>query len=181
MPLVLMDSETGEVIREYESGVQVISKRQRKSCRETDGGKKEEQATERRSIYMNNGFIKNNYLELREVLKELDPYEAKTLSTLANYIEYWSNCVVIGSEREITIRQISEVVGISERKMVDVLKVLKREALLAITSVGKGKSRYQYYLNPWIATRGTAVNATLKSMFQEYPIRTKGMRKWKDL
>ena len=184
VPLILYDEESGEVVGEYERGeFRIITKLQADSCRivmesdQTAGGSKK-----RRSIIMeSHGFIKNNYRELREVLKELDSYEAKTLSIMINYIEYWSNCVVLGRKKEITVKDIADFTGISERKMSDVLKTLKKKYLIATVSVGKGKIQLQYYVNPWVATKGSAVNATLKTMFRNYPIRTKGMKKWKEL
>ena len=125
-------------------------------------------------------FIKNNHIEFREVIKELDLYEKAVLLGMLNYIEYRSNCVVVGGKHCITVEEISGLAGISERKTYDVLRTLMKKHLIAKANVGE-RNRFQYYMNPWIAVRGNLINATLKEMFAEYPIRTKGMTKWKDL
>lgn len=170
--LAYMDKESGEIFREYDpKAVMVVKKKE--EGEETGTEKKE-------GIRMGTAFIKNNHIELREVLKELDLYEKAVLNSMMNYIEYRTNCVVINGEKAPTIETIAEISGIGRTKTVTVLKSLERKHLLSRAHVGEGK-RLQYYINPWIATRGEWVNATLKSMFAEYPVRTKGMRKWKDL
>lgn len=181
--LAVFDKDTGVIIREYDmQNVRIVGKKQIDSCRRTDGGKTVIKNGEGRdSIDMGrNTFIKNNHLELREVLKELDVYEQSVLTSMMNYIEYWSNCVVIGSNHSVSTDDIAEISGVSRRKVFDVLKSLEKKKLIARTHVGDGKA-LQYYINPWIAIRGNMVNATLKTMFKDYPIRTKGMKKWKEL
>lgn len=180
---MIIDKDTGEILEEYDSSeVRIIGKKQIDSCKSTNGGsiKKEEEESRKEGISMRNTFIKNNHLELRAVKEELDLYERSVLTSMMDYIEYWSNCVVINEEGFTTVDDIARISKVSWRKALDVLKSLTEKRLIAKVISGK-RNRYQYYINPWIATRGNVVNATLKSMFGEYPVRTKGMIKWKDL
>jgi hypothetical protein len=45
---------------------------------------------------------------------------------------------------------------------------------------GKNSENNQWFVNPWLFSRGSTINKVLKTMFQNYHIRTKGCR-WKDL
>lgn len=182
-----IDQDTGEVLQEYASkDVRIITRKQIRACRETNGGQsiqdKAQDIRKGESIELaNTAFIKMNYKEQREVYKELNPYEAKLLAVLINYLEYWSNCVVIKGNYTPTIQELSELAGMSRAKTADVLTLLAKKHLIAKVYTGRDRRHLQYYINPWIAMKGKYIDATLKTMFREYPIRTKGMTKWKDL
>lgn len=179
----IINPETGEVLEEYDStDVRIISKVQAKTCRETNGGETVRKREKGESIELtNNAFVKMNYKEQREVYPELNAYEVKMLATLVNYIEYWSNCVVINGNYTPTIQDLSELSGMSRAKAADTLASLVKKHLIAKVYTGKDRKHLQYYVNPWIALKGRYIDATLKTMFREYPIRSKGMKKWKEL
>lgn len=177
--ICIVNDDTGEIVETYESGeARVVVPR--RAC--VDQTPKETETEGVGMMAMDSGsFVKCNSLELEKVMRELKPSEMKLLICMVNRVEYKSNCVVFGRNRTPTEEFIAEWCNVSVRSVSDALKGLVKKMLIAKVLVGEGKKQNQYYVNPWLVTKGRKVNATLKSMFREYEIRTKGMVKWKDL
>ena len=45
---------------------------------------------------------------------------------------------------------------------------------------GKNSKNVQYFVNPWLFCKGNRINKVLKTMFENYKIRTYGVR-WGEL
>lgn len=175
--IYVVNDETGEIVREYEDNQVRLFAHESVKKKESP-----EKKNETGLMAMDNSsFVKVNNIEFGMVIRELKPMEAKLLMNMMNMVEYKSNCIVFGRNRELTDEFLAEWCGVSRKSISDAIRGLTKKWLIARVVVEKDRKRNQYYANPWLVTKGEKVNATLKSMFREYEIRSKGMVKWKDL
>lgn len=124
------------------------------------------------------GFYKGNIEELEKIMPKLDVYERAFLYSVAPYVGYEDCCLKYRNGNELDIDKMSEISGISKRKLQDVIQSLIRKDIIYR---GKNSKVYQYFMNPWLFYKGNTINKVLKTMFKNYEIQTKDGVKWKDL
>lgn len=120
-------------------------------------------------------FTKVNLNELELILKELDVYEKAFLMSIVPYVGY-EDCVL--KRRNGILLDIDDFVklsSMSRAKIYNVIISLIDKHIIYKKKVGK---RIEYYVNPWLLSRGDKLEERLKEMFGEYEIRSKGMKKW---
>lgn len=123
-------------------------------------------------------FYKGNVPELKAIMKELDTYEKALLYSVAPYIGYEDCCIRHTNGKELNVEDVAELSGMSRNKAFEVVKGLIEKDILY---KGKNSKNVQYFVNPWLFSKGTRVNRVLKRMFKNYRIRTKNNVKWGEL
>lgn len=122
-------------------------------------------------------FFKGYVVELRKVLPSLAHSEKALLISIAPYVSYYDCHLQYSNGRDIGIRAIVDITGYSKKTVVKILASLVDKDILYR---GKNSKNHQWFVNPWLVSRGSVVNPVLKAMFKNYYIRTKDC-KWKDL
>ena len=133
------------------------------------------------STYMNcltNIFTKADTKEFKLVLKELNVYEKAMILSLVPYIGYEDCAVKKDNGSPLNVKDLAEISGMSERKAFDVINSLKDKEMVYR---GKNGTETQYFVNPWLLSKGNKLNKVLKYMFRNYKIRSKDGIMWKDL
>lgn len=165
--IALIDRKTGEVVADLSPGDRIVRKKSVDYLQ-----------TKQKSDIKNRHFVRMDEDEGRLIAKELTPNERAVLFQLLFYVSYESGLICYSNGKEIGFSDIVEMTGISRRTVASVL-----ESLIAKDVLYKGRNskKTQYYMNPWIASKGVMPNRTLKEMFGNYHIRSKGGTMWKDL
>lgn len=122
-------------------------------------------------------FAKIDENEGRYIMCELDTYEKSVLFSLQFYVSYDSGLIRFSNGKEIGFTDIVELTGLSRAKANEAVEGLIKKDILY---KGKNSRKVQYFMNPWIVNKGT-INSTLKEMFRNYRIRSKGNVLWKDI
>ena len=128
-------------------------------------------------IYMK-VFFMGNVKELEEVLKDLTITEKGLMLSIAPYISFNDCCIEYTNGRHMNVKQVADISGISEKTAQETIKSLIDKNILNKQKEGRN---VRYYANPWLFCRRGKVDKSLRSLFGNYQIRTKGNIKWKDL
>lgn len=134
-----------------------------------------------KTVYMNcltDTFTKADTKEFKCLLKELDVYEKAFLLSVMPYVGYEDCAIKKDNGSPLNMKDFVSVSGISERKLFDVIGSLKDKCIIY---KGKTGNEIQYFMNPWLFSKGNKLNKVLKYMFRNYKIRSKGNVSWKDL
>ena len=148
--------------------------------------KRNRKAIERRKVndsskYMSwdlKHYSKVNTDELRLLLLELNKNERIVLFSLLPYVGYDDCLLKHMNGKELNIEGISKISGLSVSTVEKVVESLRYKDILY---KGKNSRNVQYFINPWICSRGSKLSKVLKRMFQNYEVQSFGGIKWKDL
>lgn len=112
-----------------------------------------------------------NNRELRKITPELSVNEMAMLFAILPYVDYTTCLIRYSNGREIKIDQIAEITGMKRRRAIDTLHSLIEKKMLY---KGQGIYRDQYFINPWLMSKGNRIHKGLFDMFKDYVIKTKG-------
>lgn len=163
----LIDEESGEIVGKLAQGDRVI----RAQSLEYLGRKYTSDLRKRK-------FVRMDEDEGRLIVKELSANERAVLFQLQYYVAYESGLICYPNGKDICFSDIIEMTGLSRRTAAQVLESLVAKDILY---KGRNSRKVQYYMNPWIASKGVMPNKTLKEMFGNYRIRSRDGVMWKDL
>ena len=164
MERAIINTETGEVIGTIGTGDRIVR------------AESINRLKSKTSDYTNH-FIKANEEEGRLVLGELDSKEKVVLFTLQYYVSYESGLLRYSNGKDIGFSEMVDIIGMSRGTLSKVIDGLIAKDILY---KGRNSHRVQYFMNPWLFSKGE-YNPTLKDMFGNYIIRSKGNVRWKDL
>lgn len=86
---------------------------------------------------------------------------------LSTYIAYGSNLLCNRTTNNpLNHQDIEEITNLSNKTVIKFMDELVKHKVVSRVKVGYG---YQYYANPYIYCRGSRINKTLETMFQDYP------------
>lgn len=180
----LIEKGTGEILADEDEGDRIKYVKQSslkgfEKVKENISIKRQEEIDEGQyDKWTIDNFFKGNILELKAIMKELDTYEKALLYTIAPYVGYEDCCIRHANGKELSVDDLVELSGMSRDKAFKVVKSLIDKDILY---KGKNSKNVQYFVNPWLFSKGTRVNRVLKRMFKNYKIRTKNNVKWSDL
>lgn len=148
--------------------------------------KRNRKAIERRKVndsskYMSwdlKHYSKVNTDELRLLLPELSKNERIVLFSLLPYVGYDDCLLKHINGKELNIEGIAKISSLSASTVEKVVESLRHKDILY---KGKNSRNVQYFINPWICSRGSKLSKVLKTMFQNYEVQSFGGIKWKDL
>lgn len=163
----IISTDTGEVLRELHDGDRII---RNTSLNYLNNSKKSDLKGRR--------FVRVDSSEGLKLLNELNAHERSVLFVLQYYVAYESGLIQFPNGNEIGFEDICMLTGYSREKTSTVLSSLIKKDIIY---KGKNSRKVQYYMNPWVASKGVIVNPTLKEMFKNYRIRSKDCIPWKDL
>ena len=172
MAIVMVDTETGEIVNEVYKGDRVIRKASIDHLK-----KPKEELPEDQTKWEMEQFYKGSIKELKLVSKQLTNAEVGFLFRVIPYISYIDCCIKHPNGKPIAIKGLT---GITNTSRQSVSKTINSLVSKDILYKGRNSKEFQYYVNPWLFVRGNITNKILKNMFRNYYIHTKG-KKWKDL
>lgn len=126
----------------------------------------------------NDDFHKGYNKELKLLMSELSTAEKSLLFSVMPYIQYDSCCLSFDDNTDIQSEDMADICGISRKTAYFIIDVLVQKDILYR---GKNSRGRQYYINPWLFSKGNRINKTLKSMFKNYKIRSLNNKKWSQL
>lgn len=163
--LVLLDTDTGETIREID-------------IQEGDSVRLIHQKPQEEDPYMPipfETFVKLNADEFFPLSDELSPGQLKFLLSLLPYLSYRDNCLKDGKGAPLDTFRLANRIGISQRS---VQRYVDELIGLDLLCRAKNSKEFQLYVNPWIACKGNICNKVLANMFRNYHVRSRGGAKW---
>lgn len=188
---ISMDSEqravvnisTGEIEIEFEGDYKIVSKKQSDNYikfKDKYGKKIISELEDNTIVPFNVGnFHKLVTKEYTMILKELNDTEISFLARVMSHTAYRSCGVQSGRKLEFTMKELSELLSMNEKTMRKaIISLISKRMISKCVSSGY---RFKIYVNPWICHKGSEIDATLKHMFGDYQVRSKNMKKWKDL
>lgn len=162
----IISTESGEIIGTLESGDKILKAK-------TMG------YLERTEEWRIENFYKGNVDEIVEWIQDLTMAERAFLFSIAPYISYEDCHLQYRNKRDIDIKDMVKVTGLSKNTVYTVTKSLLSKDILY---QGENSSNIrQWFVNPWLFCRGQRVNKVLKTMFKNYKIRVMGGKKWADV
>jgi hypothetical protein len=162
----LMDTETGEVIREIREGetFKVISEKQKQFLEQYEPWEPEP------------NFIKVFPEELKRVAPRLSGTDVLIIIYLIPYISYQTGMITKTGKNDerypMEQSDITEITRYSKRTIIAAMDSLVKAKVFARNKVGKS---YQYFVNPYIFFKGKFINKTLMAMFKEYKNKEEGV------
>lgn len=161
----MVNTETGEVKHELQHGDRILKAQSIEKLK----------ATEEFTL---TNFSKINMDELQLILPELEIGEKAVLFTLFGYVRYETGLIQYRNGRDITFNDVVKLCGMTEKTLHKIINSLIEKDLLY---KGKNSRNVQFFINPWIISRGNTISKVLKDMFKNYKIRSKNNRMWKNL
>lgn len=180
MPYIVID-ENGEIVEEF-NGKRIVGLNDgdrvvRKASIEYFKNKKEQYVVKNVGGYYNclsETFTKVNIEEMRLLLGALDVCECCFLFAVLPYVGYLDCKIRYDNGKCLSVKDFVRLTNMSSSKVYKVIKSLEDKAVIC-------KVKKEYYVNPWLFSRGNKIDKCLKGMFGEYEIRCKDMVRWNDL
>ena len=176
----VVSEKTGEITNEIFPGDKIVRGKSKDSYKQYVKKNSKDNKSEK-AEYQNwdlDNFYRANISELTLILKELSSTEKAFLLSISPYISFedchlkYHNNVDIGTEDLANITQMSRAT---------VYKTIETLIDKDIIYKGRNSKTRQYFVNPWIFSKGSRVNKVLKAMFGNYKIRMLDNKKWKDI
>lgn len=174
---IVLDTETGVIAGELDKGDRILKYNSIEAYRKIQESKYINGKDDKCENWSLDYFYKGNIAEIKAIMKELDTYEKAFLYSIAPFVSYEDCCLKYDNGKELSFNALSEISGISKGKLSETVKSLIDKDILY---KGKNSRNVQYFVNPWICSRGNRINKVLKTMFKNYKIRTLGVR-WREL
>jgi hypothetical protein len=123
-------------------------------------------------------FLQGNVDELIYVLPTLEINEKAILLSVIPYVGYHDCCLKFKNGKNLNTDNIIAISTLSLKTGYSIVNNLIKKNIFYKGKNSKGR---QYFVNPWLFNRGVTTNKVLKTMFENYIIRSKDNTKWKDL
>ena len=111
-------------------------------------------------------------------MQSLDVYEKAFLFSIVPYTGYEDCCLKHDNGIELRFDTLVEISGISKGKLSQVINSLAEKDILY---KGKNSNMTQYFVNPWLFSKGSGINTVLKTMFKNYKVQIRNATEWKNL
>lgn len=119
------------------------------------------------------GFVKINYDELMLSIGMLTNSERSFILVIIPFIGSSDNCIKYKNGVPLDFCDFMEISDFKRSMVFRLLHSLSKKMIIL-------KNNERYYVNPWIANRGSRINKSLKILFGDYFVRTKG-KKWSEI
>lgn len=172
----IVNSETGEIINDLHQGDRIVRANSSESYKKVV--KKNSENTSNYQTWNLDNFYRANISELALWMDDLSHTEKAFLFSVSPYISFedcrlvYANGVDIGTEDFIKITKLSRSV------VYDTINSLIKKDILY---KGRNSRTRQYFVNPWLFSKGNRINKVLKAMFGNYKIKVLNGKRWKDL
>ena len=161
----LVVSEDGEILTTIEPGDRILRKKSVEHLKELQE-------------WNISHFYKGNIDENRKQLEFLSVYERSFLYTIATYIGYEDCCIKHDNGKPLNFDTLVSLSGMARKKCSEVINSLIKKDILY---KGRNSSGLQYFVNPWMFSKGKNIQRVLKTMFRNYKVRVRNNQRWGDL
>ncbi|HHX60331.1 MAG TPA: hypothetical protein GX707_06290 [Epulopiscium sp.] len=172
----LVSDNTGEITDAIYPGDRIVRGESSESYRKYVKNKSKDEPSYQKWDLDN--FYRANISELTLLLEDLSQTEKAFLFSISPYISFedchlkYHNNADMGTE---------DLVRITKMPRNTVYKTIKSLIDKDVLYKGMNSKTRQYFVNPWIFSKGSRINKVLKTMFGNYEIRILGNKRWKDL
>ena len=161
----IVDKETGEILKEVSSGDRVLRKASVELLSDTQ-------------VWAMKHFYKGNIDEIREQNKRLSVYERALIYSIATYVGYKDCCLKFDNGKILDFDNIVLISGMSRGKCSTTITSLINKDILY---KGRCSDGIQYFVNPWLFSKGNRINNVLQTMFRNYRVKVLAGKKWGDM
>ena len=171
---LVVDASTGEVIDQMKIGDQILRGSSLKSYQTYTKQHSESGIYHKWDL---DNFFRVNVSELVLLLPDLNQAEKSLLLSLSPYIGYETGALIHKNGVTVDKNTIVNLAGMSRNTVNKALDGLIDKKIIHNNEDGTGRD---FYMNPWIFSKGPRINKELREMFADYPVRILGNIKWKD-
>lgn len=173
MSYAVVDLNTGAVLTELREGDRITRKKSIEAYKEYVGRIPDDCET-----WGYGNYIRVNAEELEKLVPELNASERAFIFSVLPYVSYTSCELEYRNHVTIQTEGLEKITGLKKTALYGVIKSLVKKNILYRGRNGNG---LQFFMNPWVVSKGTAINKTLKAMFKNYKIRSLGNKQWGSL
>lgn len=169
-------TNTGEITKDLHPGDKIVRSESTESYRTYV-----KKNSEKQDIYNKwdlDNYYRANVSELTLLLKELSQAEKAFLFSISPYISYEDCRLIFHNGVDIGTEDFMKITNMSRSTVYNIVNSLASKDIIYR---GRNSKTRQYFVNPWIFSKGNKINKVLKAMFGNYEIRMLGNRKWKNL
>lgn len=171
----VISMETGEITDDLYPGDRIVRGKSAESYRSY---KKNSKSTPDYQKWDLDNFYRANISELTLLLEELSQSEKAFLFSISPYISFEDCHLKYHNNVDIGTEDLVKITGMSRTTVYETIKALLDKDIIY---KGKNSKTRQYFVNPWIFSKGSRINKVLKAMFGNYEIRVLGNKRWKDI
>lgn len=171
----VIDTKTGEIVNGLYPGDKIVRAKSKKSYKKYTATKKETPEYEKWDL---DNFYRANISELSLLMKELSQTEKAFLFSISPYVSFEDSHLQYGNGVDIGTEELVKITGMSRATVYRTVEDLVAKDVLY---KGKNSRSRQYFVNPWLFSKGNRINKVLKTMFKNYKIRMLDNTKWKNL
>lgn len=171
----VVDKETGEIVNDLYPGDKIVRAESKKSYKKYTNSKKETPEYEKWDL---DNFYRANISELSLLMKELSQTEKAFLFSISPYVSFEDSHLQYRNGVDIGTEDLVKITGMSRATVYRTIDDLISKDVLY---KGKNSRSRQYFVNPWLFSKGNRINKVLKTMFKNYKIRMLDNVRWKDL
>lgn len=165
---LVVNESTGEIIGDIRSGDRILRKESMVAYA------KLEEVRE----WKINHYYRGHLSEIRKWMKELTPHEKALLFTVSPYVGYTDCCLRHDNGNMFRFRDMIELSCMARSSVAVALRGLIDKDILYR---GKNSKEIQYFMNPWLFSKGKVINKILQMMFRNYRIKVCNNMKWANL
>lgn len=166
---IVIFPETGEVNTILNEGDRILRAKSIKSNKENNKDSMD---------WSIGNFLKFYVPEMSLMLKELSNTEKAFLFSIMPYVSYDDCHLQYGNGVDISTEDLVEITGSARSVVYETINSLVKKDVLYR---GKNSRNRQFFVNPWLFSKGNRVNKVLKTMFKNYRIKVLGGKMWKDI
>lgn len=171
----VVNLDTGEIVDDMYPGDKIVRAESRRSYKKYTKSKDSTPEFEKWDL---DNFYRANISELSLLMEDLSQAEKAFLFSISPYVSFEDSHLSYGNGIDIGTEELVKITGMSRATTYRTIDDLISKDVLY---KGKNSRSRQYFVNPWLFSKGNRINKVLKTMFKNYEIRMLGNRKWKDL
>lgn len=175
----VVDVETGEIVTDIHPGDRIVRHKSSESYRKVV--KKNADNNSVKDEFQKwdlDNFFRANISELSLWMDDLSQAEKAFLFSVSPYISFEDCRLIYGNGIDIGTEKFIEITNMSRSLVYETINSLIKKDILY---KGRNSRSRQYFINPWLFSKGNRINKVLKGMFGNYKIRVLNGKRWKDL
>lgn len=120
-------------------------------------------------------FYKGNVDEIRKLLQDLSQNERAFLFSVVTYIGYNDCCIKYDDGKTMDASDLARITKMGKSLLYSVIESLRQKDIIY---KGKNSGGMQYFVNPWLFSKGSKINSVLRTMFKNYKIKVMENKTW---
>lgn len=173
---VVVNPETGEITDDLRPGDRIVRKKSSDSYQKQV--KKNSESTPDYQNWNLDNFYRANISELALWMDDLSQTEKAFLFSVSPYISFEDCRLIYGNGVDIGTEDLIKITKQSRSVVYETVDSLIKKDIIY---KGRNSRTRQYFINPWLFSKGNRINKVLKAMFGNYKIKVLNGKRWKDL